>query len=468
MVAGHITKSELALIYMLRNDIITSDGLNSMWGRSCGADTLRDIEKRGWATEIKIEHKSGAKAQKYRHTCFAITQKGIEHLRKRGYNMNILAEEYNPIKEYTPRKRANPAKAAARFLKETIANIFFTQYGAITLPIVAANRRRTQSTPTGTGEGVDIEYTQPGDEYIYDDDAFFSIDDYEDMDIAPAKVEAETSMQAQASSDSSGELQDPFIPNLILMQQKKENAVWEDAIIPAETLFFCARSAMRKSELYTHEYREVSMSECAGILATSKKTMLVYTATVDGMPWSTFSAANDTSIVKAFNFNHRAINSFSNKASGILLTTAPHVLASVFFNRGKRKMRARFGTGLSSLYVVPATNEGIAFITHIMKDDLVTYARRACEELCKTGAYIENPDVQSKSEYPLIETTSGIQCAYGIDMNFNQVAKWYDALKSESEMGEPLSIKIICLDFQVPLYNAIFKGTGVEYITKTL
>lgn len=467
MVAGHITKSELALIYMLRNDIITSDGLNSMWGKSYGADTLRDIEKRGWATEIKVEHRSGAKAQKYRHTCFAITQKGIEHLRKRGYNMNVLAEEYNPIKEYAPRKRANPAKAAARFLKETIANIFFTQYGAITLPIVAASRRRTQATPTGPSEGGDIECIQPGDEYVYDD-AFFNIDDYEDSDIAPVKVETETLTQAQTSPDGFNDLQEPFIPNLILMQQKKENAVWEGATIPAEMLFFCARSTMRKSELYAHEYREVSMSECAGILATSKKTMLVYTATVDGMPWSTFSAANDTNIVKAFNFNHRAINSFSNKASGILLTTAPHVLASVFFNRGKRKMRARFGTGLSSLYVVPATNEGIAFVTHIMKDDLVTYARRVCEELRKTGAYIENTDVQSKSEYPLIDTASGMQCAYGIDMNFNQVAKWYDVLKSEAEMGKPLSIKIICLDFQVPLYNAIFKGTGVEYIVETL
>ncbi len=453
----HITKSEQALVHMLRNDIVTSDGLNSLWGKSYGGDTLRDIKRRGWATKIEIEHKVGEKARKYRYTCFAITQKGINYLYKRGYDIDAIAGDYAPIYEYRPRKRATPAKAVARLIKEIIANIFFTQYGAVTLPVAVPNRDPAQSAQLPGGPNGEDNHDQPDKTDEYDDDEFFCVDEFSDDGIETIS-DSDTTERACRHSK-------PFIPDLILSQQKREIKSWENAAIPGGTYLFCARSTLRKSRLFQHEYKKIAMSECAGILATSRKSVLVYTATSDGMPWNSYSAAGDTAIAKAFNFNHHIQNSISERAEGVLLATTPSVVASVFFNRSKRKMRSRFGTGLSSLYIVPATNEGMALITHIMQDDLVNYRRHLCKRLCETGEYVENDDMQSKSEYPAIEAATGTLCAYGIDMDFNLIVRWYDILQGEAAAGLPLSIKILCFDFQVPFYNAIFKDIGVEYIT---
>ena len=59
-------------------------------------------------------------------------------------------------------------------------------------------------------------------------------------------------------------------------------------------------------------------------------------------------------------------------------------------------MQDRFGSGLTVLYIAPATNKGMSFITHIMRDDLVNYRRHLCKQLCETGKYIENGDMPSK------------------------------------------------------------------------
>ena len=76
-----------------------------------------------------------------------------------------------------------------------------------------------------------------------------------------------------------------------------------------------------------------------------------------------------------------------NKARGILLASAPSVLASLFFNRSKRKMQARFGTGLTALHMVPISKDGMTFLCHIMKDNLVNYRRSHAEP---TGKCSEN------------------------------------------------------------------------------
>lgn len=144
---------------------------------------------------------------------------------------------------------------------------------------------------------------------------------------------------------------------------------------------------MRKSGDYPQEYRELSMSECAGVLATAKKAALVYTASTDGMPWNAHSATADSKIARAFCFNHHILNNMGNKARGILLASAPSVLASLFFNRGRRKMQARFGTGLTALRIVPVSKDGMTFLCHIMEDNLVNYRRSHAEP---TGKCSEN------------------------------------------------------------------------------
>ena len=68
------TKSELALIFMVKNDYITAEVLNAMWGRDYGSETLRDMARRGWAVEMDLSFKVGVKARAYKRTCFAITQ----------------------------------------------------------------------------------------------------------------------------------------------------------------------------------------------------------------------------------------------------------------------------------------------------------------------------------------------------------------------------------------------------------
>ena len=221
---------------------------------------------------------------------------------------------------------------------------------------------------------------------------------------------------------------------------------------------------MRKSGDYPQEYRELSMSECAGVLATAEKAVLVYTASTDGMPWNSHSATVDSKIARAFCFNHHILNSMGDKTRGILLASTPTVLASLFFNRSKRKMRARFGTGLTALHIVPISQDGMTFLRHIMEDDLVKYSLTLCRQMCDTGAYTANPEFHSKSEYPVIETATGTPCAYGIDMDYNYIADWYDLLSGETNRQDPPALKIICFKFQIPYYQAIFAGLRTEYI----
>ena len=42
-------------------------------------------------------------------------------------------------------------------------------------------------------------------------------------------------------------------------------------------------------------------------------------------------------------------------------------------------MQARFGTGLTALYMVPISKDGMTFLCHIMEDDLVNYRRAHAE-----------------------------------------------------------------------------------------
>lgn len=127
-------------------------------------------------------------------------------------------------------------------------------------------------------------------------------------------------------------------------------------------------------------------------------------------------------------------------------------------------MQARFGTGLTALHMVPISKDGMTFLCHIMEDDLVNYRRALCQRLCDSGAYTANTDFQSKSEYPVIETATGTLCAYGIDMDYNQIADWYDLLSGETKQQDSIALKIICFEFQLPYYHAIFADLRTEYI----
>ena len=436
------TKSELALIFMVKNDYITAEVLNAMWGRDYGSETLRDMARRGWAVEMDLSFKVGIKARAYKRTCFAITQKGIDYLDKCGYDLSVLVDDYNPIYKYAARKTVGPADAAARLLKEITANIFFEEFGVVTLPIAAAGRRTLQAA---SGNQADAAW----DADI--DDSFFDLE----ADYVPHPKPADNRQPVTRR---------PYIPDLIRTQQKKEIATWSRGTIPENTFYFCARSVMRKSGDYPQEYRELSMSECAGVLATAKKAVLVYTASTDGMLWNSHSATADSKIARAFCFNHHIQNSIGDKARGILLASAPSVLASLFFNRSKRKMRARFGTGLTALHVVPISQDGMTFLHHIMEDDLVKYRLTLCQRLCDTGAYTANAEFQSMSEYPVIETATDALCAYGIDMDYNYIAGWYDILSSKTNRQHSPTLKIICFEFQLPYYHAIFGDLCPEYI----
>lgn len=158
------TKSELALIFMVKNDFITAEVLNAMWGRDYGSETLRDMARRGWAVEIDLLFKVGVKARAYKRTCFAITQKGIDYLDKCGYDLSVLVDDYNPIYKYAARKTAGPADAAARLLKEIMANIFFMEFDAVTLPITAAGRRTPQAA---SGNQADAAWDADIDDFAY-------------------------------------------------------------------------------------------------------------------------------------------------------------------------------------------------------------------------------------------------------------------------------------------------------------
>lgn len=364
----NITKSEQALTLLLRNDIITTEPLNALWGRDYGAETLRAMVRRGWAVEIKLAFKVGTKAREYKRTCFAITQKGIDYLINK-YDLSALVGDYDSAQEYAARKTASPASSAARLLKEITANVFFAEFGAVTLPIAAAGRRAVQ-TQSRAADAIWADAARDTDI----DDSFFDLE----SDYGPRPKLADNRQPAARK---------PYIPDLIRMKQKKEIATWSRGTIPKNQFYFCARSVMRKSGDYPQEYRELSMSECAGVLATAKKAALVYTASTDGMPWNAHSATADSKIARAFCFNHRILNSMGDKATGILLASAPSVLASLFFNRSKRKMQARFGTGLTALHIVPISKDGMTFLCHIMEDNLVNYRRSHAEP---TGKCSEN------------------------------------------------------------------------------
>lgn len=451
-----MTRSEQALILMSRNDIISTESLNALWGRDYGAETLRELQERGYATTIKIQFTAGAKSRKYSRTCFAITQKGIDFLRARGYDTSLLFDDYAPESSYAPRKKASPPKTAARLLKETTANIFFTQHGAITLPVVAAIRTSTQPKPIALASP----FTDDG---WYDSGAYIEDDFFDDEDIinSPDNTTPSPDRTTPAQRTSCR----PTIPNLIRSQQQKENTAWGTQEIPENSIFFSARSTMRKSSRYAQEYRELSMSECSGVAATNKKAMLVYTASTDGMPWTPYSSVADTTITKAFMFNHHIPkHHMGDKASGILLVSSPSVLSTLFFNRCKRKMRTRFGAGLNALYVIPISQDGMAQVNYIMQDDLVQSKRNFVATACTSNKFTANGEPRSKSEYPLIETASGALCAYGIDMDYNQLARWYATATSEAENPKALPRKIICHDFQIPYYKAIL-GDSFQYIT---
>ena len=127
-------------------------------------------------------------------------------------------------------------------------------------------------------------------------------------------------------------------------------------------------------------------------------------------------------------------------------------------------MRARFGTGLTALHVVPISKDGMTFLHHIMEDDLVKYRFILCQRLCDTGAYTANAEFHSMSEYPVIETATDALCAYGIDMDYNRIAGWYDILSGKTNRQDSPTLKIICFEFQLPYYQAIFGDLCPEYI----
>lgn len=439
--------SEQALVLMTRNDIITTEVLNTLWGNGYGGEVMRYLKNKKYATEIKLQFTSGAKCRKYSRTCFAITQEGINFLIHRGYDINLLIKGYTPDEKYTARKKASPSYAAARILKETTANSFFTQYGAITLPVVAVTRTGANATPS-VPDATDDDFTYL-DNGNYMEDDFFEDDDF-------INTQAETKTSTQAS------IQKQSIVSMIRLQQKTENDTWGTAPIPDNALLFITKSTMRNSSVYAQEYRELSMSECSGILASPRKAMVVYTGTSDGMSWLPNSRKADTTIIKAFMYNHKIPrNNFGTAAGGILLASSPEILSGIFFNKGKKKNKSHFGDGLNALYVLPMTQDGMSTINHLMLDDLVKQERSFIATLCSSGSFYNN-EVQSDAEFNIIEEATGALCACGIDMNFNRIVKWHSIISNEAKPASPSSSfsspsphKIICYRFQVPYYRAV-------------
>lgn len=449
MHSNEMPKTTQALVYLARNDIITADGLNAVWGGSRGTDALGALCRRGAAAEIRLQTTVGEKGKRFFRTGYIITRAGMEELASSLPGMDEVLGDYRIGEQYLFKKKADPETTAVRFLKETAANVFFIAIGVKTFPLYIG---------TGDPRRVAVPEVSAGNMGDWEDEVFGT----EEFSVRAEAV------QGIAAVGRKGESK-PSMVDLRAAQCQRELAPVERGALPEGMDVFFAKSTLRRSAMFQTEYRMLSMSECSGILASGDRAFLVYTATTDGLAWGKRNANYDPKIVKAFGAVHgmRLYTAGGGKVPGILLARTPHVLASVFFDRARRKNKSRFGEGLSPLYVIPATDDGGVFIHHILHHDVRKVYYDVLHSFLDSGEYAQNTDAHSQSEYPLVEIATGALCAYGIDMKLDLLAWWYDDVCGLKNDPAAPPRKMICMESQVPYYQKIFGELPVEYIPMT-